>query len=107
MHDTDKDPSPSEQPNQPVQLVTTPMGYQHPVGFEAAAFFIVGMTKEGKIFVNMPIDQPHLALHLATQGLLQASQLAVMSMQAKLQQRSPILAPPPGLTIPPWMAGRS
>lgn len=108
MHDTDKAPDLTMQPNQPIQLVTTNMGFQHPPGFQAAAFLIIGMTKEGQPFVNMPTDQPHLCLHLATIALAEASRLAVTKMQDALLQKSAIVQVPPGLTIPPWAgpAGR-
>lgn len=104
LHDTDKATcgDPASQPNTPVKLVTTKMGFQHPEGFEPAAFLIIGMSKEGKPFINMPYDQPHLCLHLATIALARASELAVTQMQEALKKKSPILAPPPGLTIPPW-----
>lgn len=108
MHDTDTQPGPASQPNQPVQLVTTAMGFQHPPDFKPAAFAMIGMTKEGQPFVNMPIEQPHLCLHLATLLLAQASKRAVEHMQAQLMEKPLVLAPPPGLVIPTWQgpAGR-
>lgn len=105
IYDTDKTPpegNPSTPPNQPVPLVTTQMGFQHPAGFEPAAVLIIGMNKEGKTFINMPIEQPHLCLHLATITLQCASEMAVKTMHDALMKKSPIVPVPPGLTIPPW-----
>ena len=102
MHDTDKAPDMTTQPNTPMPLETTPIGFQHPAGFEPVAFLIIGMSKSGQPFVNMPFTQPHLCLHLATLALAQASQLAVKALQEKAEDQSRILAPPPGLSIPPW-----
>jgi len=108
MHDTDTAPMPAEQPNQPVPLVTMPIGFQHPQGYQPAAFLIISVNKEGKPFINMPMDQPHLCLHMATLALNSASEHAVKHMQAKHEDQARILAPPPGLSIPPWAgpAGR-
>jgi hypothetical protein len=97
VQDTDKPNGDSTPP----PMVTQAMGYQHPPGFEAVAFFIVGMDKHGTCFVNMPIPQPHLCLHLATMGIKFASEHAVKHMQAELLAKSPILQVPGGV-IPPW-----
>jgi hypothetical protein len=108
LHDTDREPGPESQPNQPAQLVTTRMGFQHPPGFEPAAFLIIGLTKEGQPFINMPHEHPHLCLHMATILLEKASELAVRTMQASHLKQSPILQVPPGTQLPPfrWPAGR-
>ena len=83
-------------------LQTTPIGFQHPPGFQPSALMVIAITKEGQVFTNMPLDQPHLALHLATMGLAEASKRAVQHMQASLQQQSPIMAVPPGMQLPTW-----
>jgi hypothetical protein len=99
MHDTDKPNGDGLNPTP--TMVMQAMGYQHPPGFEAVAFFIVGMDKTGTCFVNMPIPQPHLCLHLATMGIKFASEHAVKHMQNELMAKSPILQVPGGV-VPPW-----
>lgn len=98
LHDADR---PNGDGLTPPAMVTQQLGYVHPPGFEAVAYFIVGMDKHGKAFVNMPLPQPHLCLHLATIGLQFASEYAVKHMQNAMQAKSPIVQVPGG-SIPPW-----
>jgi hypothetical protein len=106
MYDSDK-PEP-EEAAEPVKLVTTAMGFQHQPGFEAAAYLIIGMDKDGQTCINMPNLQPHLCLHLATMALQKASQLAVLTLQqAILKEQNRVVVAPAG-AMPPWngLSGR-
>ena len=83
-------------------LETMPIGFQHPPGFKPAAFMIIAINAEGVPCYNMPVDKPHLCLHMATLGQSQASKLAVQTMQDALKKKSPIVEVPAGLQIPTW-----
>ena len=88
--------------DKPKELDTMPIGFLHPPGFKPAVFMVIAISAEGVPCYNMPVDQPHVCLHLATLGLAEASKRAVQHMQAVSQKQSPIVAVPPGMQIPTW-----
>lgn len=104
MHDTDKLPV-AETPQATPPLEQRPLIFTCPHTFEVSGYLIVAIDKHGQPFTNTPPDLS-LALHLAQIAVQYTTRQAIMALQAK-EPRSSIMAPPPGLTIPPWMAGRS
>lgn len=102
MHDTDKAPDVQKEPP---ALVQKSIIFTCPPGFEVGGYLIVAIDKQGQPFTNVPPDVS-LGLHLAQIAVQYATRQAINAIQAK-EQRSNIVAPPPGLTIPPYLQGRS
>lgn len=100
IQDTDKiktdEAGPPETAMQQIPLV-----FVCPPGFELGAYMIVAMDREGKHYTNAPLHAPNLMLRLATIGLDFASQRAILHMQENVKPKSSIVAPPPGLVVPP------
>lgn len=103
MHDTDN--APPDVPAQPAPLVQQSLIFTCPAGFEVGGYMIVAIDAQGQPFTNAPPDVS-LALHLAQIAVSYTTRRAITSIQAK-ESRSTIVAPPSGLTIPPWISGRS
>lgn len=101
IQDTDKTKT-DEAGTPETAMQQIPLAFVCPPGFEPGAYMIIAMDRDGKHYTNAPLHLPHVTLRLATIGLDFASQRAIMHIQEDAKPKSAIVAPAPGLVVPPW-----
>ena len=100
MGDVRQFPNGSQPPPGPFKEIQVTMRIPH--DFHAVGYIVTAINKEGQSFTDGPFNQPHLALLLAIRTLDYAGQLAGQKLQEYIVKESPILKPPPGMSLPPF-----